>query len=148
MTDSNRTTGYRKPDVSLVGDEHVRRYQETDGAIGHDWNGVTCLVLTTRGRRSGEPRSYALIYGRDGDDYIVIASYAGAPKHPGWYLDLVAEPRVQVQVRASRFEAIARTAQGAERERLWRVMTSVWPNYDEYVKRTSREIPVVVLKAV
>jgi deazaflavin-dependent oxidoreductase (nitroreductase family) len=148
MTDSNRTTGYRKPDVSLVGDEHVRRYQETDGAIGHDWNGVTCLVLTTRGRRSGEPRSYALIYGRDGDDYIVIASYAGAPKHPGWYRNLVAEPRVQVQVRASRFEAIARTAQGAERERLWRVMTSVWPNYDEYVKRTSREIPVVVLKAV
>lgn len=148
MTSSNRPPGQTQLDLSLFGDEHVRRYRETDGAVGHDWNGAPCLVLTTRGRRSGEPRSFALIYGRDGDDYILIASKGGAPQHPGWYLNLVAEPRVDVQVRASRFKAIARTAHGAERKRLWGIMTAVWPSYDQYAARTKREIPVVVLKQV
>ncbi len=148
MTSSDRPPGQTQLDLSLFGDEHVRRSRETDGAVGHDWNGAPCLVLTTRGRRSGEPRSFALIYGRDGDDYILIASKGGAPQHPGWYLNLVAEPQVDVQVRASCFKAIARTAQGAERERLWRIMTAVWPSYDQYAARTKREIPVVVLKKV
>jgi deazaflavin-dependent oxidoreductase (nitroreductase family) len=137
---------YVKPDLSLVGPEHVRRYRETDGAVGHDWNGASCLILTTRGRRSGEPRPQALIYGRDGDDYVVIASKGGAPMHPAWYANLVAEPRVEVQVRADRFPAIARTAEGAEREHLWRIMTREWPNYDQYAARTGRRIPVVVLE--
>jgi deazaflavin-dependent oxidoreductase (nitroreductase family) len=137
---------YVKPDLSLVGPEHVRRYRETDGEVGHDWNGASCLILTTRGRRSGEPRPQALIYGRDGDRYVVVASKGGAPTHPAWYANLVAEPRVEVQVRADRFQAIARSAEGAERERLWKLMTSVWPNYDQYAARTERRIPVVVLE--
>lgn len=136
---------YVKPDLSLVGPEHVRRYRETDGETGHDWNGASCLVLTTRGRRSGEPRPQALIYGRDGEAYVVVASKGGAPTHPAWYANLVAEPRVEVQVRADRFQAFARTAEGAERERLWKLMTGVWPNYDQYAARTERRIPVVVL---
>jgi deazaflavin-dependent oxidoreductase (nitroreductase family) len=137
---------YVKPDLSLVGPEHVRRYRETDGEVGHDWNGASCLILTTRGRRSGEPRPQALIYGRDGDRYVVVASKGGAPTHPAWYANLVAEPRVEVQVRADRFQAIARSAEGAERERLWKLMTRVWPNYDQYATRTERRIPVVVLE--
>ena len=137
---------YVKPDLSLVGPEHVRRYRETDGEVGHDWNGASCLILTTRGRRSGEPRPQALIYGRDGESYVVVASKGGAPTHPAWYGNLVAEPRVEVQVRADRFKAIARSAEGAERERLWKLMTSVWPNYDQYAARTGRRIPVVVLE--
>jgi deazaflavin-dependent oxidoreductase (nitroreductase family) len=138
--------GYTAPDVSLVGDEHVRRYVETGGEVGHEWNGVLTLVLTTTGRRSGEPRSSAMIYGTEGDGYVVVASQAGLPTHPNWYLNLCAEPAVEVQVGPDRFPAMARTAEGEERERLWALMTSIWPNFDVYQSRTDRRIPVVVLE--
>jgi deazaflavin-dependent oxidoreductase (nitroreductase family) len=137
--------GYRPPDVSLLGADHIARYEETGGVVGHEWNGATCLVLTTRGRITGEARKSALIYARDGDDYVVVASKGGAPSHPLWYRNLVAEPDVTAQVLDRRFPAVARTAEGTERERLWKVVTRVWPNYDVYVTRTDREIPVVVL---
>ena len=137
---------YVQPDVSLVGDEHVRRYEETDGVVGHEWNGATCLVLTTRGRRTGQPRKFALIYGRDGDNYLVVASKGGAPTHPGWYLNVTADPHVEVQVLGRHFAARARTATAAEKPRLWAIMTAGWPNYDVYTTRTDREIPVVVLE--
>jgi deazaflavin-dependent oxidoreductase (nitroreductase family) len=138
--------GYTAPDISLVGDEHVRRYRETDGEVGHEWNGVLTLLLTTTGRRSGEPRTSAMIYGTDGDAFVVIASQGGMPTHPDWYLNLTAEPNVGLQVGADRFAAVARTAEGAERDRLWSLMTSVWPNFDVYQSRTERRIPVVVLE--
>ncbi len=130
----------------LFGQEHVRRYVETDGAEGHDWQGVSVLILTTTGRRSGEARSTPLIYGQDGDDYLVVASKGGAPTDPDWYGNLVAEPEVSVQVRGDRFEARARTASPEERQRLWKTMTASWPSYDDYQLRTEREIPVVVLE--
>ena len=131
----------------LHGDEHVRAYRETDGEHGHDWRrGTSTLLLTTRGRRSGEPRTAALIYGRHGDDYVVVASKGGAPKHPGWYANLRENPEVEVQVRDDRFPATARTATVEEREQLWEEMTTHWPDYDEYQQRTDREIPVVVLE--
>jgi deazaflavin-dependent oxidoreductase (nitroreductase family) len=133
-------------DLSLVGPEHVRRYQETDGAVGHDWNGAPCLILTTRGRRSGEERAIPLIYGRDGERFIVVASKGGAPTHPAWYRNLAAEPRCRVQVRADCFDVAARVAHGEERERLWTLMARVWPSYDQYAARTQRQIPVVVLE--
>jgi deazaflavin-dependent oxidoreductase (nitroreductase family) len=132
-------------DLSLFGDEHVRRYRETGGEIGHIWNGAPCLVLTTR-RRSGAARDTALIYGRDGKSYLVVASRGGAPEHPWWYRDLVAAPVVEVQVLAERFSARARTATPAEKPRLWSIMTSIWPSYDAYQARTDRDIPVVVLE--
>lgn len=137
---------YTQPDITLIGDEHVRQYEATDGAVGYLWNGATCCVLTTTGAKSGQERKSALICGFDGDTPIVVASYGGAPKHPAWYLNLVANPRVRVQVQGDRFDALARTAEGAERDRLWTIVTAVWPNYDEYVKRTTRIIPVVVLE--
>jgi deazaflavin-dependent oxidoreductase (nitroreductase family) len=138
--------GYRAPDISLIGDEHVRRYEETDGEVGHEWNGATCLVLTTKGRKTGQDRKFALIYARDGDDYLVVASMGGAPRHPGWYLNLTADPDVEVQVKGEKFAARARTATAEERPRLWEVVNQVWPNYDVYATRTTREIPVVVLE--
>ncbi|CUU56684.1 deazaflavin-dependent oxidoreductase, nitroreductase family [Parafrankia irregularis] len=138
--------GYTAPDLALFGAEHVRRYVETGGAVGHSWNGVTCLVLWTTGRRTGQRRATPLIYTSDGDRFVVIASQGGAPAHPGWYHNLLAEPKVEVQVLADRFTATARTAEGTEHERLWSLMAQRWPNYDEYTKRTTRRIPVVVLE--
>lgn len=136
---------YTAPDYSLLGDEHVRRYRETDGQVGYEWNGVPILLLTTTGRRSGEPRTSALIFGRDGDDLLVVASVGGGPKHPAWYLNLQTDPRAAVQVRADRFDVAARTAGPDEKPRLWRVMQDLWPNYDVYQSRTERVIPLVVL---
>lgn len=136
---------HRNPDYSLLGDEHVRRYRETDGEVGYDWNGAPTLLLTTTGRRTGEIRTHPLIFGRDGDDLLVVASVGGGPKHPAWYHNLVATPHAEVQVRADRFAVVARTASADERPRLWAIVNGVWPNYDVYQSRTDREIPVVVL---
>lgn len=130
----------------LFGKEHVKRYVETNGEEGHIWNGATALILTTTGRRSGEERSTPLIYGRHGDDYLVVASRGGADHHPAWYLNLEASPDVQVQVKGDRFAARARTATPGEKPELWRTMLAHWPDYDRYQLRTSREIPVVVLE--
>lgn len=137
---------YVQPDLSLIGDEHVRRYRETDGEVGYLWNGATALVLTTTGRKTGQPRDSALIFGADGDSCVIVASMGGAPMHPQWYLNLVANPDVRVQVKGDQFTARARTAEGDEREQLWRLMTGIWPNYDQYQERTDRVIPVVVLE--
>jgi len=129
--------------------EHIQRYVETDGAEGHEWRpGVFTLLLTTTGRKSGELRRTALIYQPDGDGYAVVASQGGKPTHPAWYLNLREDPVVHVQVGADKFQARARTAGPEERDRLWELMTEVWPDYDEYQRKTDREIPVVVLERV
>ena len=126
---------------------HVRRYLASDGADGHEWQaGVYTLLLTTRGRRSGQRRRTALIYGRDGDRYVVVASVGGSPRHPAWYLNLTEHPEVEVQVGPDRFPARARTATPEEKPRLWSLMTSIWPAYEGYQRKTRREIPVVVLE--
>ena len=127
---------------------HVRRYVETEGREGHEWRGVHTLLLTTRGRRSGKLRRTALIYGTDGDRYLVVASQGGAERHPAWYLNLVDDPEVELQVGAERFPARARTATPEEKPGLWRLMASIWPEYDQYQARTTRDIPVVILEQV
>ena len=126
--------------------EHLKKYQATNGADGHIWNGVPTLLLTTTGRKSKQPIVLPLIYGKDGDRYLIVASRGGAPDHPGWYKNLVAQPAVKLQVAADKFAARASTAKGAERARLWSVMTKIWPAYDEYQSKTTREIPVVILE--
>ena len=126
--------------------EHARRYVESSGKDGHIWEGVTTLLLTTTGRRSSQARTTPLIYGRDGDRYVVVASRGGAPQHPAWYENLAARPEVTVQVMADRFKARARTASAAERPALWKTMAAIWPPYDEYQAKTSRTIPVVILE--
>lgn len=134
---------------NLFGEEHVRRYRETGGEVGHIWRkGSTILLLTTAGRKTGEKRTVPLIYAKDGDRYVIIASKGGAPEHPGWYLNIEKTPEVELQVKDEVFRARARTAQGEERERLWRKANEVWPPYDEYATKTDREIPVVVLERI
>jgi len=139
---------YRAPDLALVGESHIRAYRETNGEVGYLWNGVPSLLLTTRGRTSGEPRTSALIFGRDGDDYLVVASMGGAPTHPLWYRNLLAEPGAEIQVKGEHIAVEGRTASPEEKPRLWKIMTDVWPNYDVYQSRTDREIPVVVLSPI
>ena len=129
--------------------EHVDRYVETDGREGHEWRGVPTLLLTTRGRKSGKLRRTALIYGKDGEGrYLLVASKGGAPEHPSWYLNLAAHPEVEVQVGADKFAARARTADAREKPRLWQLMTSIWPDYDVYQKKTGRDIPVVIVECI
>ena len=133
----------------LFGREHVDRYVATNGDEGHDWvKGSPTLILTTTGRRTGKSRSTPLIYGKRGDDLLVVASQGGSATPPAWYRNLEANPEVKVQVRGDKFEARARTAAAEEKPELWRIMTSIWPDYDEYQKRTEREIPVIVLERV
>ena len=131
----------------LFGDEHVRVYRETDGAVGHIWRrGSKIVLLTTSGRTTGEPRTVPLIYENAGDAYVVVASKGGADEHPGWYRNLRAEPQIEVQLLGDVFPATARTADGEEREELWRLAALQWPDYDLYQTRTKRQIPVVVLE--
>ena len=132
----------------LFGDEHVRRYEATDGAEGHEWQGTTTLILTTTGRKSGTERRNALIYQKFGDDYLIVASKGGADEQPAWYLNLVAHPDVRVQVQGDKFTARARTATPEEKPEMWRVMAEAWPAYNDYQKKTDRQIPVVVLERV
>ena len=133
----------------LYGDAHVQRYIETDGEEGYSWRGGTkILLLFTQGRKSGEERSNALIFEPDGDDYLIVASKGGAPAPPAWFLNLEAEPTVEVQVKGDRFKAKARTATDEEKPRMWKKMTDAWPDYDAYQEKTDRTIPVVVLERI
>lgn len=132
-------------DYSLLGDDHVRAYRESDGEVGYLWNGAPTLLLTTTGAKSGEPRTAPLIFARDGDDYLVVASVGGMPKHPGWYHNLRADPRAEIQVKGERLRVTARTATDEEKPRHWAIVNEVWPNYETYQGRTDRVIPVVVL---
>jgi deazaflavin-dependent oxidoreductase (nitroreductase family) len=134
--------------MTLFGQEHVERYRATDGAEGHDWNGTQTLLLTTTGRKSGEERTAPLIYGSDGDSFLVVASKGGSDEPPAWYLNLSEHPEVEVQVKAERFKARARTATAEEKPEFWRRMVAAWPSYDEYQGNTDREIPVVVLDRI
>lgn len=130
------------PDVQ----NHVQRYLATDGADGHDYHGFPTLLLTTRGRRTGRQIRTPLIYGRDGDRVVLVASNGASPRNPNWYQNLLADSKVRVQVRADKFAAAGRLATPEERPRLWELMAKIFPKYDEYAAETTRDIPVVVLE--
>jgi deazaflavin-dependent oxidoreductase (nitroreductase family) len=132
-------------DDDLFGAEHVRVYRETAGARGYHWRGTTILLLTTHGRTSGQPRTTPLIHRTDGERWIVVASKGGAPAHPSWYENLLADPEATIEVLAETVPVLASTAEGEERARLWSLMAEVWPAYDDYQAKTDREIPVAVL---
>jgi proline iminopeptidase len=133
--------------TQLHGPEHVKVYLDTDGEVGHEWReGSSVLILTTKGRKSGEERLNALIYGMAGDNPMVVASKGGNPQHPAWYLNLRENPSVQVQIFGDRFGATARDATPEERPELWKQMVEHWPAYDDYQQRTDREIPIVILE--
>jgi deazaflavin-dependent oxidoreductase (nitroreductase family) len=133
--------------MTLYGKEHVERYEATDGAEGYHWrNGTTILLLHTTGRRSGKDITSPLIFREIDGEYVIVASKGGAPDAPDWYLNLQQNPTVTVQVKGDKFEATARTADADEKPDLWKKMVEVWPDYEQYQKKTDREIPVVVLR--
>ena len=131
--------------------KHIELYRR-DPEKAHMWNSgeagvVPTLLLTTTGRKSGEPRALPLIYGESDGRYVVIASRGGTPTHPVWYLNLEANPECELQLGAKHVRARARVAGGAERERLWKQMAAIYPPYDDYQQRAgARTIPVVVLE--
>ncbi len=127
---------------------HIEGYLASDGQRGHQWRGWPTLLLTVRGRKSGQLRRTALIYGRAGQNYLVVASNGGAARHPLWYLNLLDDPAVQVQVGAETFKARARTAPPEEKPRLWQIMRTIYPAYDSYQAKTDRDIPLVILEPV
>ena len=126
----------------------VDEYRATGGTVSGQFAGAPLLLLTTTGARSGEPRTTPLVHTRDGDRLVVIASYAGAPRHPAWFLNLRVNPDVTVELGAETFAARAIVAEGGERERLFERQAAEMPRFNEYREKTSREIPVVVLKRV
>jgi deazaflavin-dependent oxidoreductase (nitroreductase family) len=133
--------------TELHGAPHVARYLETDGEEGFLWrNGTTILILFTTGRRSGRQRSHALIFREYGDAYLVVASKGGSDTPPAWFVNLEADPDVEVQIKGERFRATARVAGPQEKPEMWATMVDAWPDYDEYQKKTDRELPVVVLE--
>ncbi len=130
--------------------EHIRTYVESNGQEGHIWRGVPTLLLTTTGRKSGELRRTALIYGRDGDDYVIVASKGGAPSNPLWFENLVANPKVTLQVGAEIFSCTASTygehgTAGEHRQKIWDSLVVIWPDFANYQVKTDRRIPLVRL---
>lgn len=137
--------------------DHIQRYLSSGGTDGHMYKVtppgygemvVPALLLTTTGRKSGERFIFPLFYGKAGDGYVIVASKGGAPEHPGWYKNLVANPEVEVQVGTLKTKARARTVTGEERARLWKQALEFWPPYADYEKKTDREIPVVMLDPI
>ncbi|MDB2647200.1 nitroreductase family deazaflavin-dependent oxidoreductase [Pseudomonadales bacterium] len=126
--------------------EHMKNYLATDGEDGHIWRGVPTLLLTTTGRKSGAPRMLPLIYGKHGDDVVIIASKGGHADHPSWYVNLHANPAVEVQVAADKFSATAITITDERRQAMWNALAEIWPPYIEYQEKTDRQIPVVLLQ--
>jgi F420H(2)-dependent quinone reductase len=139
---------------------HQAVYERTGGRMGKRVGGREALLLHTTGRRTRRRRTAALVYARDGDAYVVVASNGGAPQHPGWFHNLRADPEVEVQIGQRRLPARARVAEGEERTRLWQLVNAsnrglaplVHPGtsgrYEVYQRHTTRQIPVVVLEPV
>lgn len=125
---------------------HIQDYIESNGAKGHRWRGLPTLLLTTQGRRSGLLRRTALIYGRHENNYVLVASNGGAPKHPLWYFNLVANPNVELQVGADLFSALARVATSEEKRYVWPLMTAIFPRYNTYQAQAQRDIPVIIVE--
>jgi deazaflavin-dependent oxidoreductase (nitroreductase family) len=128
--------------------KHIKDYVDSDGKNGYLWRGLPTLLLTTRGRKSGKLRRTGLIFGQDGANYLLVASNGGSPQHPLWYLNLVKNPQVELQVGADKITGRARTATPEEKPHLWQVMSKIFPQYDSYQAKAGREIPLVIVEPV
>jgi len=142
MTDPDPCAAFAAMTAALITDFRANGGQVTSGPFA----GRPVLLLTTTGAKSGQPRLAPLVYSRDGDHYVIVASKGGAPTHPAWYQNLLAHPTVTVEVGEGTFEARARVTEGAERDRLFAQRAADSPNFAEYQQRTTRVIPVVVLE--
>ena len=133
--------------LSLMSGVHTALYRATKGKLGGSMRKVPILLLTTKGRKTGKVRTTPLMYGRDGDDLVVVASVGGAPQNPAWFHNLKGH-KAQVQIGSEQWKVKAREVEGDERERLWQLMVGLWPSYAEYQKKTSRRLSVLVLERV
>jgi deazaflavin-dependent oxidoreductase (nitroreductase family) len=131
--------------IRLATDINRCLYRATGGVIGGRFGKIDILLLTTTGRKSGRKRTAPLLYLKDGEDFVVIGSNGGDDRHPGWWVNLKADPHGRVQVGWAKTNVTARRATPKEKARLWPRITAVYPDYDVYVQRTTREIPVVIL---
>jgi deazaflavin-dependent oxidoreductase (nitroreductase family) len=134
------------PLIKLFWSLHLKLYQWSSGRIGHTMRGLPVLLLTTKGKKTGQPRTKALMYVPHGEAYVVIASNLGKEDHPAWWYNLQAEPKASVQIGSSRFTVHAREAQENERESIWQALAEKTPDYEQYRSWTSRRIPLVVLE--
>jgi deazaflavin-dependent oxidoreductase (nitroreductase family) len=133
--------------LSLLGSLHAALYRATGGRLLGKHKQAPILLLTTKGRKTGKMRTTPLMYSRDGDNIVLVASVGGAPHNPDWFYNLKGQ-KAEVQVGREKQRCKARVAEGEERERLWAQMVAIWPAYAEYQKKTKRQIPVVVLEPV
>jgi F420H(2)-dependent quinone reductase len=136
----------RNKPVELFWKLHKHLYRATGGRLGRSVTGMPILVLHTRGRRSGKPRTNALAYFEDGDNLVVVASNAGEPRHPAWWLNLREGGETNIEVGGDLRQIRAREATEDERARLWARLIAINPDYETYQRRTERRIPVVVLE--
>ena len=127
-------------------DVHTAAYKATNGRLGGRYAGAPVALVESVGRKSGKRRTHPLIATKDGDDIIVVASKGGVHRHPAWYLNLMANPETTVNFNGEVRRVRAREAEGEERERLWKLMTEIYPTYEDYQRRTDRRIPVIVLE--
>jgi len=123
-------------------------YRATGGRVGGSMNGVDVLLLTAPGRKSGKKRTIPLAYIRDGSAYVITASAGGADKHPGWFFNVRSNPQVTLQVKDQQMRAVAEVAGSEKKSELWPQLLKVAPNFASYQQRTSREIPMVILRPV
>jgi deazaflavin-dependent oxidoreductase (nitroreductase family) len=133
-------------DMNDFNQDVIKQFRANGGKVGPPFEGAPMLLLTTTGARSGQQRTTPLVHTRDGDDIVILASKGGAPSHPAWYHNLVANPEVTLEVGTEKFKARARVATGEERDRLYAAQARLMPNFAEYQQKTTRRIPVVVLK--
>jgi deazaflavin-dependent oxidoreductase (nitroreductase family) len=135
-------------DMKEINHKVIEEFRGNGGKVGGQFAGAPMVLLTTKGAKSGKTYVNPLVYSRDGDKYVIIASFAGGPKNPSWYHNLVAHPTPTVEIEGERFQAKATFPSGAERDRLFNQQASQMPIFNEYRKKTARQIPVVVLERV
>jgi deazaflavin-dependent oxidoreductase (nitroreductase family) len=126
----------------------IEEFHANAGKVGGQFAGAPMIIITHTGAKSGKTYTSPLVYSKDGDRYVIIASKAGAPKNPSWYHNLVAHPEVTVEIGTEKFKARAVEAKGAERDRLFEAQAKMMPQFNEYQKKTSRKIPVIALERV
>jgi len=147
-TSTDSTSTDNKEDILGFMKDHIKRYLATNGEDGHLMNGFPCLVLTTTGKKSGEKRQAAVIYGKQGNNYVVVASKGGSDTPPAWFVNMEANKRAHIQVKDKKLDVKMRIAEGAERQQLWDMMATIFPDYNNYQKSTKRQIAVCVLEPV
>lgn len=143
--DKNRPARRSNTGARIFTGIHTFFYRLSGGRIGGRFGKSPVLLLTTTGRKTGKQRTTPLLYLKDGDNLVLVASYGGAPTHPVWWLNLQAKPEAEVEIGRQKLRVTARQANAEERARLWPLLVAMYPSYAEYQKKTTREIPVVIL---